>query len=58
MKNVTLYTKSQENININMMHHLFSSLDCPSLTRPVRLGLPPTLEATELTELMEELEGL
>lgn len=29
-----------------------------SLTRPVRLGLPPTLEATELTELMDELLGL
>lgn len=29
-----------------------------ALTRPVRLGLPPTLEATELTELMDELLGL
>lgn len=29
-----------------------------SLTRPLRLGRPPTEEATELTELMEELLGL
>lgn len=29
-----------------------------SLTRPVRLGRPPTEEATELTELMDELLGL
>lgn len=28
------------------------------LTSPLRLGLPPTDEATELTELMEELLGL
>lgn len=28
------------------------------LTRPLRLGRPPTEEATELTELMEELLGL
>lgn len=30
----------------------------PILTRPLRLGRPPTEEATELTELMEELLGL
>ena len=30
----------------------------PTLTRPLRLGRPPTEEATELTELMEELLGL
>ena len=30
----------------------------PALTRPLRLGRPPTEEATELTELMEELLGL
>lgn len=29
-----------------------------NLTRPLRLGLPPTEEATELTELMDELLGL
>lgn len=28
------------------------------LTSPARLGRPPTEEATELTELMEELLGL
>ena len=31
---------------------------CVCLTRPVRLGLPLTEEATELTELMEEALGL
>lgn len=31
---------------------------CSRLTSPARLGRPPTEEATELTELMEELLGL
>lgn len=31
---------------------------CSLLTSPARLGRPPTEEATELTELMEELLGL
>lgn len=48
--------------NVNIRHDLhwrflFGILPS-SLTRPERLGRPPTLEATELTELMEELEGL
>lgn len=33
-------------------------LPSSTLTRPLRLGRPPTEEATELTELMEELLGL
>lgn len=38
--------------------HTRASLPSPNLTRPLRLGRPPTEEATELTELMEELLGL
>lgn len=40
--------------------HNIRVLQLPSstLTRPLRLGRPPTEEATELTELMEELLGL
>lgn len=38
--------------------HTRVSLPTPTLTRPLRLGRPPTEEATELTELMEELLGL
>ena len=38
--------------------HQGSPPQSPILTRPLRLGRPPTEEATELTELMEELLGL
>ena len=38
--------------------HTRVPLPSPTLTRPLRLGRPPTEEATELTELMEELLGL
>lgn len=38
--------------------HTWVPLPNPTLTRPLRLGRPPTEEATELTELMEELLGL
>lgn len=38
--------------------HTRAPLLSPTLTRPLRLGRPPTEEATELTELMEELLGL
>lgn len=40
------------------IHTSGQPLPSPTLTRPLRLGRPPTEEATELTELMEELLGL
>lgn len=43
---------------LNPHTYIRTPLPSPTLTRPLRLGRPPTEEATELTELMEELLGL
>lgn len=60
LKEQLLWKKTQPScfVKLGRKGGLRSRATQEQLTSPLRLGLPPTDEATELTELMEELLGL